>query len=580
MFTLPENLAELSLEELAGLRTQADAIRIEIASIEDDEALLERLGEFDEAVAAIETIDARIAEVQAADAQRAEQLARVRAAKDEPADEADETDPADGEDDTDGDGDAEDENEEVDAEAEERVPVTASAARRGTAARAASRAPKPAPAPEAEPKGGAVALVAAANVPEFNSGQELENFRQVATAFQNRSRGWARSLTAEEAKIAGTSNEVRKLSKNATQHNVARIDKTGLADLSEFSVTSRMSTTEQFDIIMQAANEKRLGKGGLIASGGWCAPSETIYGNFLSLETVSGILDIPTVNADRGGINFTKGPDYASIAATFGFLQTEAQAIAGTEKTCYPVACPPFSEVRLDAIGFCITAGILTEAAYPELIDRVLQIGTVAHAHKVNASVISRILGYVGAAVDHVEMGSATADILDAVELQTMRLRYTYSMDPEATVEAFFPVWAIALFRSDLARRSGVDMLAITRADVERWFATRGVSAQWVYDWQNLTTANTTPAAGAAWTSLPDTLEFVMYPAGAFVKLATNVISLDTIYDSVNTSTNTFTAAFFEEGIAVANTGATGIRVSVTVTDLYGRTGAHALAAA
>ena len=577
MFTLPENLAELSLEELAGLRVEADKVRIEIASIEDDDELLGRLAEFDEVVAAIGTIDARISEIETADAERAEQLARVRAAKDESAEEpTDETDPADGEGDDDGDGDADEETDEADAEAEERVPVTASA-RRGTAARAASRAPKPPqPTQEEEPKG-KVSLVAAANVPEFNSGQELDTFRDVATAFQNRSRGWARSLTRQEAEVAGSTTEVRKLSKNATQHNVARIDKSGLD--TEFTVNSKMSTTEQFDIIMQAANEKRL-KGGLIAAGGWCAPSETIYGNFLSLETVSGILDLPTANADRGGINFTKGPDYASIAATWGFMQTEAQAIAGTEKTCYPVACPPFEELRLDAIGFCITAGILTEAAYPELIDRVLQIGTVAHAHKVNASVISRILGYVGAAVDHVELGSATADILDAVELQAMRLRYTYSMDPEATVESFFPVWAIALFRSDLARRSGVDMLAISRADVERWFAVRGVRAQWVYDWQNFTAATTTPAAGAAWTSLPDTLEFVMYPAGAFVKLSTNVISLDTIYDSVNTSTNTFTAAFFEEGLAVANTGATGVRVSVTVTDLYGRTGAHALAAA
>ena len=199
----------------------------------------------------------------------------------------------------------------------------------------------------------------------------------------------------------------------------------------------------------------------------------------------------------------------------------------------------------------------------------------MAHAHKVNASVISRILGYVGAAVDHAELGSATADILDAVELQAMRLRYTYSMDPDATVESFFPVWAIALFRADLARRSGVDMLAVSRADVERWFSVRGVRAQWVYDWQNFTAANS-----GTWTSLPDVLEFVMYPAGAFVKLTTNVVSLDTIYDSVNTSTNTFTAAFFEEGLAVANTGASGVRVSVTVTDLYGRTGAHALAAA
>lgn len=448
--------------------------------------------------------------------------------------------------------------------------VTASA-RRGAAAKAARRAPKPETPPAAEvtpaPK---VAITASANVPDFDSGQVLESFRDVATAFQSRTSAYAR--TATPAEMTTPRREVLQLSGNAVKQGVAKIDKRPVA--SEFAVNSKMSTAEQFDIVMAAANEKNrfAGQGGLVAAGGWCAPSQTIYDGFLNLETVSGILDLPTVTADRGGINFTKGPDYANIAATFGFTQTEAQAIAGTAKTCYDITCPPFTEVRLDAVGFCITAGILTEAAYPELIDRVLQIGTTAHAHKVNASVISRILTFLGAAVDHAEIGATTSDILDAAVIQALRLRYTYAMAPGATIEAVFPVWALEIFRSDLSRRTGIDLLAITQADVERFFSVRGISVQWVYDWQNFVTGTT-----GAWTSYPDVLQFAMYPAGAFVKLTTNVISLSSIYDSVNTKTNTFTAAFFEEGLAVANTGASGVLVSVDVSKLYGQTGANNL---
>ena len=44
-----------------------------------------------------------------------------------------------------------------------------------------------------------------------------------------------------------------------------------------------------------------------------------------------------------------------------------------------------------------------------------------------------------------------------------------------------------------------------------------------------------------------------MYPAGTFVMLTTDVIRLDAIYDSVGLSTNTYTAIFVEEGIALAN---------------------------
>jgi len=249
--------------------------------------------------------------------------------------------------------------------------------------------------------------------------------------------------------------------------------------------------------------------------------------------------------------------------------QTETEAEAGTPKPCYAVECPPFTEVRLDAVGFCITAGVLTNAAYPELISRVLELAVVGHARSVNAATIAKISALIGAAVDHAEIGATTSDVLDALSLQASRLRYQYSMSPNATIEAVLPIWAKEIFRSDLSRRTGVDLINVSDAQISSYLGARGVSAQYVYDYQDLVTGNT-----GAWTSWPDTLEVMLYPAGAFVRLTTDVIDLGTIYDSVGLSTNTYTAAFFEEGLAVANTCGSGVKVSIDVSCLAGNSGA------
>lgn len=539
-FKLPEDISKLSIEELAELRVAAVAESVELTGISDDDITDAQLDDLEALGQAVDQIDAQTVAVTDAAAERTERLAAARtkaAAAAEPADEV-EVEPAD-------EVDAE-VVEDVEVEAEERQPVLASA--RGGVARAAKKAPAVIihDAPVETPKTG---LIAAASVPGYESGATLADFTEVAKAFEARSRGYKNKRVAPGSKGL------------TDQMGVARIVKAP----NEFTIDNQ-SASEQMAIVLAAAEESRLPKGGLIAAGGWCAPSETVY-DFCSFETVSGILSIPEITIRRGGINFTQGPDYSALAATWGFLQTEAQAEAGTVKVCYEIDCPPFAEVRLDAIGFCVKNGILTNVGYPELTRRVLEIGAVAHAHKVNASVISRISTYIGAATDYVEIGSATADLLDALTIQAVVLRYQFAMDPDATIEAVLPIWAREIVRSDLSRRQGVDLLAVTNQQIQGYFGVRNVAPQWVYDYQPIATG---AGAGTAW---PTTLEAMLYPAGAFVKGTTDVIDLDTIYDSEGLSTNTYTAAFFEEGLLVANTCGKGRKVSISLTGLSDTTG-------
>src|SRR5699024_11631191 len=121
------------------------------------------------------------------------------------------------------------------------------------------------------------------------------------------------------------------------------------------------------------SSDLRLPNQSLVASGGWCAPSEVIY-DLLELESRDGIFSLPEVGITRGGITRTLGPDFADIYnAISGFHYTEQEDIDGNydgegggSKPCYKVECPDFEEFRLEVDGLCITAGLLQQRGYPD----------------------------------------------------------------------------------------------------------------------------------------------------------------------------------------------------------------------
>jgi hypothetical protein len=187
------------------------------------------------------------------------------------------------------------------------------------------------------------------------------------------------------------------------------------------------------------------------------------------LEAADALIDVPEINVARGGIRFTPGPSFADIFAGTGFSQTEAQAIAGTTKPCYRVPCPPFTEVRAGVEGVCITSGILQDRAFPELTARVVRGALIAHAHKISAKTIAKIIAGSTAVPTLVAQGGAAAPVLNAIELSVEDIKYKHRIARGATLEAVFPAWSLGLIRADLAFRLGVDnYLSIPDADDPR----------------------------------------------------------------------------------------------------------------
>lgn len=325
------------------------------------------------------------------------------------------------------------------------------------------------------------------------------------------------------------------------------------------------------EAIDYAADTSRLEGGSLVAAGGWCAPSETLYevGGILA-DANAGLIDIPEVQAKRGGLRFTEGPDYAAIYgdATFGFIQTEAQAIAGsgftsatgatiagTQKPFYRVPCPSFTDVRAEAVGLGVVAGILANDAYPEMTTEVVEHGLIAHSHRINTRTINRMATLSGAAITLALGPSATTAVLNTVDIQIADYRYANRMADNDELEIVLPLWAKPVFRADMSVRNGsnvTEALEVTDERINAWFKARHAVVQWVYDWQD---AFSGTAGGFGSTdailSWPDTMDIMIYKAGTFVRARAEIINVSAMYDTVNLKNNDYHVLFIEEKLLV-----------------------------
>ena len=320
------------------------------------------------------------------------------------------------------------------------------------------------------------------------------------------------------------------------------------------------------EVMERATSEKRLQGNSLVASGGWCAPSETLY-DLLEMESRDGLFSLPEVGITRGGIRRTLGPDFADIYnAIEGFSYTEQEDIdgdydgaGGGEKPCYKIECPEFEEFRLDIVGLCLTAGLLQQRGYPEVIARTIRGALVAHDHRLAA----RSIAEIEEQSDAVTMASnygAVAPLLEAIELQVEHLRYTSRMGRGTTVEGVFPYWVRGALRADLSKRNGVDLLSVTDAQINGWFTARGIAPQFVYNWQDIT------GDAADFITWPSEVKFLLYPAGTWVRGSSDIITVDTLFDSTQLRTNDYTALFTEEGWMVVKMGHYSRVVSVPLT--------------
>lgn len=417
----------------------------------------------------------------------------------------------------------------------------------------------------------------------YAAGATLPDFAAVTAAFQERTRTYGGA-------VKGRGGD------DAMQHNVAKIHRNYEEDL-----TYRPGMTEEriYELGKHATSEKRLQGGSLLnsvqAGIGWCAPS-TIVLTTCSPITATGMWQGPEIGAPRGGIRHNQGLDFSTIfgGGTGYNILTEAQVIADTVKTCVQVPCPSFVDDRLKVAALCITGDLLQNVGYPEFVQTFIEGALDAQAHNINRDVIATIVAgstavNLAVAIDPWQSdASVVSQVMAAAEMAVVDIRYRLRLDPNATIEMVFPLWLKAQMRADWLRRNSAVPHDLVDAMIATMFATRGVVAQYVYDWQDAFSGLTTTGPGAATPLLvlPQSptvnLQFLAYPAGTWLLARQSVIRLDSVYDSTLLATNKVTQLFVEDGylpmrmcplsrvytVNICPNGSTGVQRAVACADV------------
>ena len=518
---IPENIAEVASEDIA--KIEADLVAEFDALIDagsNDVAAMTEIADAIEALRAEQT--ARVeaekanADAVAALAERVhvaeEVVAELEPEGDDDADEAeaiaeiaeDTTNPEAAEAEA-----TEQENELVTASADKTIKAVAASA-------VARRSSKPEVA-EAQPE---VVITAAADIPGFSGGSTIDTL------------GMAKAMHAKARTLSNGSGFVPVASVNLPiTHKVG-------ADMAQ-----------NLDVIAEATAPEAL------TAAGWCAPSQSLYTLF-GVDAGDGLLDLPTVQVTRGGLNV---PGFIGIGeASQGLWEwtEESQESPTAVKPCLYIPCPEFTDYRLKAEGLCLTNGNLTDRAFPELTSRFIALAINAHLHRVSAAMVNDISNTATAVNMNAVASSAAGSILLAVDLQVADYRSQYRMSVNSVLEAVFPLWTKELLRADLALRSGVLLTNVTDAMIDEHFAARKVRAQFVHDYQ--------PLFGALEaTTFPSQIEFLLYPAGGYIKGDGGTIDLGVVRDSTLNATNDYTAAWTEQLFLVAQVGPAAREVKV-----------------
>jgi hypothetical protein len=389
-------------------------------------------------------------------------------------------------------------------------------------------------------------IVASADVPGFTQGGLVENIGKLADAMHARARMLPISRTGDP-----------------NIYPVASLKR-------EFTfMLDENATPKQMNEVLTAASDTDI----LLAAGGWCAPSEISY-DFFNIVCEDGMIDLPTVGLNRGGVQYPTSPSFGEIVAipdiVWGWTeQDDVDALTSDSifKPCVRLECPTFIDRRADCFGFCVTAGNLIDYAYPELVANWLRFVMAIRAKATNAGIIDIMLNGGGSGdpisasipVDHTDLlGATTSALLQSIELSVTDYREKFSMCADSILEVVLPRWANAVIRADLANRDGIDVFGVTNGMIADWFNLRGARVQFVGDWQvrEAGAAGTaTPGGTTPLTEWPDTIEYMLFAPGTFVRGNGMTLDLGVTRDSVLNSTNDHTAAWAEDCFAILKPG-------------------------
>lgn len=544
-FTVPEDLSELTDEDLAQLRTQLGERVEELADADLTDETISEIEVLSEAADRIDAeAGARADQVAERSDRKEAALAKFR--KEGPVDDAAEDEPV--EDET-VEPAAEDETDEVEAEeaAPERTKVAATV--------------EPAPAPKPAPSAGQLRnRQPAASRPRSrkNDGPTM-----VATAHATRVRegtefnsslAVAQSITDKRRSFSHVPDGVTEFVPIATAHTPTE---QGLG-------SDALENYATLEVLRHNT------AGSLVASGAFCTPQTPLYDFFRLAEAQNPVGDaLPGVQAPRGGIRFITPPDFTLGAAAID-VQTTAQNTDPANpllKACARMVCPPIQEEYVVGVSQCVTFGNLQYKTFPEQVEAFLSDVGVGLASRKEVFYLDYLYGH-STAVSGITTGyGALRNHLYNLETASVGYRKRRGMKRDSQLMIVEPDWLLDLLALDasLDPYEGLDHLNQLDSFVTDAYSAMQLTPVWYNDsptgaGQKFNGAQT---AGNL-NRLPKVSQSFIFAPGTFIRLDGGTLDVGLVRDSTLNRTNDV-QLFMEEWIGMAMVGLESMRLIDTV---------------
>jgi hypothetical protein len=286
----------------------------------------------------------------------------------------------------------------------------------------------------------------------------------------------------------------------------------------------------------------------LVASGGLCAPAEPFYSLVNFATTAEPVWDaLPIFAARRGAVNVPESTYIADILVdTAGGAITSVSeaddALGGTfaTKTCQDLDCLEYTETAVQIIAHCRTYGNLNARSWPELIAHENDLTMAALARTSETFMLDRIKSLSINVTGGAETLGALIYLIDNIVKARFGIIGRFRMPRDTRFRALIPYWVPDLLLLDTIQtpfdrfRSQADLVAYLRG--------AGIDPVFYLDSPSTGTTQLPDSSqtAAAIDSLPDNVQWALYPEGAFLGIDMGVLELGIVRDSVLNETNDF----------------------------------------
>ena len=320
---------------------------------------------------------------------------------------------------------------------------------------------------------------------------------------------------------------------------------------------------ERIESVVAAGQNPSSWSDPLVASGGWCAPTDVDYGLVQISVATRPVRDaLPAFQATRGGLRVAGSPTLSDVTVSFDASDEDAAISVwdndtdldpdGATKGVQVIPCPEFDEYLTQAIVKRLRAGNFGARAFPEKVSQFNELALAAHA-RVGDTILLDGIKAASTAVTVGQSLGAARDLIEAIKRAAAGYRSRHR-SPNVVLRALVPRWITTLGDVDLVRSLASDSRFVSEGEAVfvSGLAVAGVNVTFYDDSPTTGVAQTFGAqAAGALSPFPTAVQWGLYDEGHFLFLDGGTLDLGIVRDSNLNSTNdyeTFVETF--EGLA------------------------------